>query len=452
MSCSNETTLRQRALRAGAWVFVGYGLNQAIRLGTNLVMTRLLVPEMFGVMAIATMVNVLLFMLSDIGLSQNIIQSRRGNDPAFLDTAWVIQIIRGFMLWLLAVLLSVALYYADRIGILPHNSAYASSELPPVLAVSCLAAFIQSFQSTKMATANRYFNQRRLVQIELIAQFAAVIVSIVIGVLSRSIWALVAGWLFATLTTTILSHTWLSGHQNRFRWERSAYRELVGFGKWVFVSSAVYVLAANGDRLMLGALVDARVLGLYAIAALLVGAIEGGLSRLFSAVSLPAFSEIARTDPQRLREVYYKLRVPSDLLLLFLAGLLFVTGQLVIDLLYDARYAEAGGIFQVLSLSLITARYTVAHQVYLAVGMPRYWAIINIVRFVSIYTVFPLLYYHGGMSAAIWGIALHALATLPFVYRFNGELGLNDPRRELMVLVALPIGFLCGSALNLLRG
>jgi len=55
-------------------------------------------------------------------------------------------------------------------------------------------------------------------------------------------------------------------------------------------------------------------------------------------------------------------------------------------------------------------------------------------------------------SMAIWGIALHALATVPFVYRFNAKLGMNDLRSELMVLVALPAGFLCGAALNLLRG
>lgn len=320
MSSPNPITLKQRALRAGGWSFVGYGLSQAIRLGSNLVMTRLLVPEMFGVLAIATMVTGIIWMLSDIGLNQNIVQSQRGDEPAFLDTAWVVQIFRGGVLWLAALLLSVALHFANLRGMFPTQSVYASPVLPLVIAVSSFSVIIISFQSTKMATAHRNFDQRRLIQIELIGQFAAVTVMIVIGVMSRSIWALVAGGLVASLTTMVLSHTWLSGHRNRFRWEKNALRELIDFGKWIFVSSAAYVLAANGDRLLLGGLVDAHVLGLYAIAMLIIGAIEGGMSKLFSAVSLPAFSEIARSDPSRLREVYYKLRVPSDLLLLFLAG------------------------------------------------------------------------------------------------------------------------------------
>ena len=451
MSSPNPTTLKHRALRAARWSLAGYGLSQAIRLGGNLVMTRLLVPEMFGVMAIATMVTVILSLLSDIGLHQNIVQSRRGDDPAFLDTAWVVQIVRGGALWLIALLLSIALHLANLGGTLPAKSVYASPVLPLVIAVSSLSAVIFGFQSTRMATANRSFDQKRLIQIELIGQIAGLIVMIVIGVMNRSIWALVAGGLVASLTTTALSHTWMSGHPNQFRWEKNALRELIGFGKWIFVSSAVYVLTFQGDRLLLGGFVEADVLGFYVIAALIVRAMDSGMSRLFRTVSLPALSEIARNDPSRLREVYYKLRVPGDLLLLFLTGLLFAAGQLLIDLLYDPRYSAAGGMLQVLALSLFAVRYGVAHQIYLAVGIPRYLAVINVVRFVSLYVLVPPLYYLGGTQAAIWGIALHELATVPFVYRFNAKLGLNDIRRELMVLVALPVGFLCGYALNLIR-
>jgi O-antigen/teichoic acid export membrane protein len=452
MSPPDPTSFKNRVLRAGGWNTGGHVLAQAIRLGSNLLMTRLLVPEMFGVMSIATMVTVILALLSDVGLAQNIVQSRRGEDPVFLDTAWVIQIIRGCIIWLIGLGLSLALHVANVWGIVPANSAYASPVLPLVIAVISFEAVISSLASTKMATASRNLDQKRIVQIRLISQVVALVVMIAVGVMSRSIWALVAGGLVAPLATAVLSHTMMQGHPNRFRWEKNARRELIGFGKWIFVSSVVSVLAMNGDRLLLGGFVDAHYLGLYAIAVLMVGAIEGGLVRLFSNVWLPALSEVARNNPSRLREVYYKLRVPGDLLALFLAGLLFSAGQLVIDLLYDPRYSATGGILQVLALSLFTVRYGVAHQVYLALGIPRYLAVINVLRFVSLYTLVPVLYHVAGVHAAIWGIALHALVTVPFIYGFNAQLGLNDLRRELMVFVALPVGVLCGAALNLLWG
>jgi len=380
------------------------------------------------------------------------VQSRRGNDPVFLDTVWSVQVVRGFVLWSIASLVSIALHVANVTGLVPVDSVYASPVLPLVIAVSSLSAIMAGFQSTRMAVADRDFSQKRLAQIGLISQVSGLVVMIAIGAATHSIWALVAGGLLTSLTATVMSHTWMSGHRNRFRFEKRALRELAEFGKWIFASSAVGVLAFNGDRILLGGLVDAHVLGLYAIAVLIVSAIESALQRLFVTVSLPALSEIARDDPSRLHEVYYKLRVPADLLLLFVMGLLFAAGQLLIDLLYDPRYSAAGGFLQILVLSLFTVRYGVAAQIYLALGITRYVAIINIVRFISLYTLVPALYYVVGTRAVIWGIALHSLAIVPFIYAFNARLGLIDFRRELLVLVALPLGFLCGSALNMLRG
>lgn len=437
-------SLKQRILRAGGWSLAGYGASQVLRLGGNLVMTRLLVPDMFGVMAIAAMVAAILNMLSDIGLQQNIVQSRRGEEPAFLDTAWVVQILRGVVLWLAALGVSGGLYLANLRGVFPPESVYASPVLPWVVGITAFGAVINGFQPTGMALALRRFDQKRLVQIELAAQALGLACMVVIGLATRSIWALVAGVLVASSATTLLGHLLLTQHRNRLRWDRDALRELIGFGKWVYLSSVFSVLALNADRLILGGVVGAEVLGLYAIAVLILGAIEGALGRLFTAVSLPALSEVARTDPARLREIYYRLRLPGDLLLLFGGGMLFALGQQVIDLLYDPRYAGAGPMLQVLALSYVAARYNVAYHVYLAVGRPGYLTVINLARCIAVFALVPPLYAWGGLEAALWGIALHGLAMAPFVHGFNARLGLHDTRREVLVLAALPAGIGAG--------
>jgi O-antigen/teichoic acid export membrane protein len=451
MASAQAATLKQRVLRAGGWSLAGHGLGQALRLGSNLVMTRLLVPEMFGVMAIALMVTVILALMSDIGLRQNIVRSTRGDDPAFLDTAWAIDIARGVLLWCLALLLSLGLHLAGERGLLPPSSVYASPELPWVIAASSFAAVLIGLQSTKMATAQRSFNQRRLVQIDLTSQLVALAVMVALGVATRSIWALVAGGLVGSLTTTVLSHVWMSGHRNRLRWDPAAFREIIDFGKWAFASSAVFVLASAGDRLLLGGYADAATLGLYAIAALMIRAVEGVLNKLYTSVSLPALSEVARSNPARLREIYYKLSVPVDVMLLFVMGFLFLAGGLVIEALYDPRYAAAGRMLEVLSLSLFAVRYGGALQVYAAVGIPRYLTVINVVRCAALYASVPLMYRLGGTPAAIWAIALHSLVPVPLVYYFNSRLKLNDFRRELVVVPALALGLACGYAANLLR-
>lgn len=451
MKSPQNRTLTQKALGAGGWSMLGQVISQVARLGGNLVMTRLLVPEMFGIAAIAVMVPVVLALLSDIGLGQNIVQSRRGEDPLFLDTAWVVQIVRGGVLWLMALAVSFALQLASQWGLFPVDSVYASPILPVVVAVSSFSVVIAGFASTRMATALRRFEQKRYIQIELASQLAGILVMFSIGIAFHSIWALVAAGLVSSLISTLLSHFWMGGHPNRFRWDKSALRELVGFGKWIFISSAVYVLAVNGDRILLGGFVDARMLGLYVIAASMIGALEGAFGRLLNVVCLPVFSEIARNDESRLRAAYYKMRVPGDLALLFAGGLLYACGHLLIDLLYDQRYVAAGAMLQILALSLVVVRYGVAHQIYLALGLPRNLAIINGVRLFSLYALVPALYYLAGLQAAIWAIALHGIPTVMVIFAMNAKLGLNDFRRETLVLVAVPAGYFCGLAVNMVH-
>jgi len=80
-------TLKQRTVRSGSWVVIGHLFSQGLRLGSNLILTRLLVPEMFGVMAIVTVIMAGLAMFSDVGLLQNIVQSKRGEEIDYLNTA-----------------------------------------------------------------------------------------------------------------------------------------------------------------------------------------------------------------------------------------------------------------------------------------------------------------------------------------------------------------------------
>ena len=107
--------LMQRAMRSAGLNLFGFGFSQVLRLASNLVLTRLLFPEAFGVMAMVSVFLMGLAMFSDVGVGPAIMQSKRGDDRDFLDTAWTIQIIRGVSLWLVACALTwpMAIYFAS---------------------------------------------------------------------------------------------------------------------------------------------------------------------------------------------------------------------------------------------------------------------------------------------------------------------------------------------------
>jgi O-antigen/teichoic acid export membrane protein len=409
-------------------------------------MARLLMPEMFGIMIIATTVSVVLHLLSDVGLRQNIIQSQRGDEPAFLNTVWTVQIVRGFILFAATLLVAGFAWFAQTINLWSPDSTYAAPELPMVLALTGLSAVIYGFQSTKIDVAVRTFQQKKVVLAEFASQLAGLLVMLVIGYFTRSIWSLVGAGLVAALVSTLLGHFWFKGPANHLHWERSALNELIVFGRWILLSSAVGVLAMHGDRIWFGGSMSATELGVYSIAVLILGALQTGVQRLAGAVALPAFSEAARNnDTERLRALYYRFKLIVDLVLLFLTGLFLIISPLIISVLYDDRYAEAGTMMAVLSLSFFTLRYTLAHQVWIALGLTKYQAMDNIIRVISLWVLLPLLLAIGGVDYAIWGVALHTFPTLVLIVYVNRRLGLFSIKRELAVLPMLVAGALCGA-------
>jgi len=140
--------------------------------------------------------------------------------------------------------------------------------------------------------------------------------------------------------------------------------------------------------------------------------------------------------------------VPGDVVLLFAAGGLFAAGQRAVDILYRLGYSAAGAMLQVLAFRLVAVRYGVATQLYLALGLSRQVMMISVARFVGLYLLLPLSYHYGGFPAALWAIALNDLVAVPFIYFYDAQLRVIDLRRELIVLPALPAGWLFGYLLE----
>ena len=141
----NGQALFDRALRGSAITALGYVASQGLRLASNLILARLLFPEAFGLMALVTVVLVGLAMFSDVGIGPAISRSPRGDDPAFLNTAWTMHVIRGVMLWLTALALAWPLAWF-----------YEAPDLRNLLPVAGISLLIAGFNPTRIETANRH--------------------------------------------------------------------------------------------------------------------------------------------------------------------------------------------------------------------------------------------------------------------------------------------------------
>jgi O-antigen/teichoic acid export membrane protein len=310
-------------------------------------------------------------------------------------------------------------------------SAYADPSLPYVVAILSVSALIGGFESTKLAEASRSLSLARVTQLELASQLAGFACMIGWAAVHPSIWALVAGGLCAAAVRAGLSHRWLPGAANRWQWDRAACREILGFGKWIFAASVLGFFVNSADRLILGALVSTSVLGVYAIAYLLFSSVEAVLVKVVADVAYPALSEVARERPAALRAAYYRFHLAIGMPACAVAGLLMVSGEPLVALLYDARYAQAGWMLEILALALVTLGFRVATQCFMVLGAPT-----------------PVGFHWFGLGGALAAIVASHFAWLPSAIAFAIRRGLFDARKELALAAALAAGALAGSVLN----
>jgi O-antigen/teichoic acid export membrane protein len=449
---SNRLPLKQRVLGAGSWSLGRFALSYAIRLGSSLLMTRLLVPEMFGVMAVATLVIIGLAMFSDLGLRQNIVQSSRGGESAYLNTAWTIQIIRGLLLWLFALCISLLLFAANHIGLVPESTVYSDPHLPYVIAVISVSALIDGLQSTKFSEASRNLRLGRITQIQIAAQIMGLICMIGWVSVDRTIWALVAGSICSSVATTVLSHVWLPGNNNRLQWDRLAFYEIIHFGKWMFLSSILGFLANNADRILLGSFVDATTLGIYSVAFTIFNSIVQILNTMIHDVSFPAFSEVARERSVDLKRGYYQIHAVIASFAYFFSGLLIVSGNNLIRLLYDRRYEHAGWMLEILAVALLAIPFNLSQLCLLARGFPKIFTSILAVQVAFTFLLIPLGFHFFGVLGALWAIVLSQFSNVPTIIYYQHKYALLDLSKELLCLSILFAGMLLGKSFNLAIG
>ena len=180
----------------------------------------------------------------------------------------------------------------------------------------------------------------------------------------------------------------------------------------------------------------------------MIGAVATIVSRLLGGVAYPALSETVRDRPYDLHRIYYRFRLPFDAGIMFLAGLLFASGQTIIHLLYDSRYEDAGWMLNVLALSLIALRYNLADQSYLALGKPKMMTMLTLTRTVALFVFLPIGYYQFGLHGAIWAIVGSYFASFPMAIYYKKTHQLLDIKKELITLPMIFVGAGCGLIFN----
>lgn len=425
-------SLRTRTLKAGVWSLAGYAGSQAARLGSSMLLTRLLFPEAFGVMALVWAYLTGLVMFSDVGLGGYLFQSNKANDRRFHDAIWSIGIVRGGIVLAAAAMLAF-----------PMARLYRQPDLVPMLLVSAAGQFFLCFGATNLITARRDLKQKELALFGLAVQLLTTISTLAFAWWLRSAWALVLGSVIGAFSSMVGSQCFFPGPRNRWRWDLSIVREVRGFSVWVYISSIMTFFGSQADRLILGKLMPMDFLGIYGIA-MTLALIPLALVQQGGGLLSPILVQLRHgADPA----IERKLQEARGVLLRFgavLAAATCVAAPAFFGFLYDPRYAMAGVIGSALVFSVWTGMLeSSAGGLTLAFGDAKSTAICSLGRMLGGLSGAAVGYFVGGVYGFIVGVGMGPLAVYALsviLLRKHGiRIGREDARYS--ATLALLAGF-----------
>ncbi len=394
------SSVKQLAVRGAVWTIASYGLSQVLRLGSNLILTRLLVPEMFGLMSLVYVFITALHLFSDVGIGTSLIQNKRGEEPDFINTAWTLQVYRGLILWFCTLLLAW-----------PLAHLYQQPQFLWLIPVVGFGTVLSGFNSTSVFTLNRNMAFGNLAIFELSGQAIGIVVMIAWAWFSPTIWAILMGSFASQILQLVWSHYWNSRSPNRFILNQEVVKEIFSFGKWIFVSTALTFFAEQADRLILGKLLTLDVLGVYGVALTLADLPRSVTLALSGKVMFPAISKLTDQPREILRAKILKNRQPILIACAIGLALLVSFGDIAIKILYDRRYVEASWMLPILALGIWPRVLcnTGIESALFAIGKIQYPAFGQFLRFIWTSIGLWVGFSIAGLPGAIVAVALNDL-------------------------------------------
>ena len=393
-------TLRAKATRGAMFLGGGSFAEQTSRFARNMLLTRLLAPSAFGVMAIVMSASAIVGALTEVGLRAAVIQNPRGGEKAYLDAGWWMGMGRSIGTY--GIIFAMAPWVARF---------YGNLELSALLRVTLLGTLFDGAMSPRSILLQKEMKFGRWLAISNIGAICGVVLTVILSFTLRSVWALAIGYSSENFFRCFLSYILCPGLPS-FGWDRHAVRELYRYSKASFGLAFLNLIFSRTDIFVLGKLYSSTALGLYTMAVSLVQTPSVFLTAMLAQTLFPAFAHV-QEDKERVNRILVEVSSWLILLGLPIVVAIYLCGHSLLAVIYGARYVGGARPLAIAAIVVFLNVLNVAITcVFAGIGRPelhrRAVAASAIVMIIMIYPACRLL---GVVGVRLLHLSRLALAT-----------------------------------------
>ena len=421
----SEGAVVERTVKSGVWAMLINVSDRALQLGMVLILASLLDPAAFGLMGIALLAVNALTWITRLGIDEALIQRKDEDVDDYLNTAWMLQIVRG------AVISAIAFAAAPAIG-----SVFSEPAVVPLVRALSLYPVIKGLQNPGVMYFLKNLEFHRQFVYQLTTRVSHVGVAVAYGLAFRSVWALAYGFLAGGVAKVVVSYL-IHDYRPRPTFEPDVARELFDYGKWITGSSIISFVRSQGDDGFVGWYLGASTLGLYQIAYRVSNAPATEISQTISSVTFPAYSKV-QDDDAALRQGFFRTVKMTTLISFPAAVGIIAVAPSFVHAFYNDAWTPMIVPMQVLAVfGLLHALTASASPLFRAVGRPELDTKLQFLRLgILSALIVPLTELFGltGTSLAVVGASLIGapVAAVLSVRTIDGRL------RNLLGIVAYP--------------
>lgn len=397
---SGKPSIGREMAKGAAWMVMMRLAIRGIGLISTLVLARLLVPEDFGLIALSTSILFAVEALSQFSFDIALIRDSKASRAEY-DTAWTLGILRGWITGVLVVVFAI-----------PIGEAFVEPRLPLVLCGLAVATVIEGYQNIGIVDLRKELRFRQEFIFLVTQKVMSFGVTIVLAVILREYWALLAGIVIGRIGGTALSYV-MSDYRPRHC--LTQWRPLFNFSKWLLLNNILYLLA-RADVYVIARYFGAHDLGLYNVSSEIASLPSTELVAPIQRAIYPGFAKLA-SDSERLNKSYVDGLAILLMLALPASTGIAVLADPIVRALLGPNWIDAIPLLQILSLyGLIRLGGANASSVLLAVGRPK---VITLLMIIYLAILGPSLVAGialGGLTGACWGLAASAALNLIMSY------------------------------------
>ena len=261
------------------WSFMTEMFAKSIYPLANLVLARILVPEDFGLFAMAAAVTGLGQLFGDFGLGRALIQTEADGKRSANIVFWANTI---FSIGLYVIIFFIAPFAA---------SFFREVAIVPLIRVLSFQIILTALGSAQFSFLQREFKFKSIFFCGLGLAFFSATISIWLAFLGYGVFALVIGTLSGSMAQTILLWKVISWHPD-FSFDIALAKKLFYFGGWLMIESLLVWIMVRGEIIVIGRFLGLRDTGIYSFAATLTALIFGTIFNPMLSILYSSFSRL----------------------------------------------------------------------------------------------------------------------------------------------------------------